>query len=169
MDGGKPKKAAMNTGFGVLLCIFSIYVIVSSLHMKYFKQFIDGAGFFPLIIGCVLLGLGGVLTFIGINAGGLAELKQVFTGSFILAFIKNENTIRVVVLVAMMAVYVFVLLGNIPFVWATTIYLFITFLYLRAFQKKWIIPGWVLAIFTSVVTSFIVFYAFKLGLGLTLP
>lgn len=169
MDGGKKKNAATNTAFGALLVIFSIYVIVSSLQMKYFKQFIDGAGFFPLIIGCVLLGLGGVLTFIGINAGGFAELKEVFTRSYILAFFKHENTVRVVVLVAMMAVYVFVLLGTIPFVWATTVYLFFTFIYLKAFQKKWRIPGWVLSLFTSVTTSFIVFYAFKLGLGLTLP
>lgn len=169
MDGGKNRSAATNTVFGMLLVIFSIYVIVSSLQMKFFRQFIDGAGFFPLIIGCVLLGLGGVLTFIGINAGGFAELKEVFTGSFLLAFLKHENTVRVVILVALMAVYVFILLGWIPFVWATTIYLFVTFLYLKAFQKKWILPGWVLSLFTSVLTSFVVFYAFKLGLGLTLP
>ena len=169
MDGGKQKSAAMNTVFGALLVLFSIYIIISSLHMKYFRSFIDGAGFFPLIIGCVLLGLGGVLTFIGINAGGIAELKTVLSGSFLLAFFKNENTIRVTVLVAMMAVYVFVLLGNIPFVWASSIYLFSTFLYLKAYHKTWIIPGWVMSLFTSVATSFIVFYAFKIGLGLTLP
>lgn len=169
MDEQKRKSAAMNTVFGTLLVLFSIYVIISSLGMKYFKSFIDGAGFFPLIIGCVLLGLGGILTFIGINSGGFAELKEVMTGSFIKAFIKNEDTVRVVILLVMMAVYVFILLGNIPFVWATTIYLFFTFLYLKAYKKTWIIPGWIIALITSIATSFIVFYAFKIGLGLTLP
>ncbi len=168
MEEGKNRNAAINTALGAILVVFSIYVIISSLGMKYFRQFIDGAGFFPLIIGIVLLGLGGVLTFIGIRAGGFAELKEVLTGSFILAFIKNENTVRVLILLAQMAIYVFVLLGNIPFVWSTTIYLFVTFLYLKAFNRTWIIPGWVLALITSLATSFIVFYAFKLGLGLTL-
>ncbi len=169
MEGQKKKSAAQNTIFGTLLVIFSIYVIISSLHMKFFRQFIDGAGFFPLIIGCVLLLLGGVLVFIGINAGGFAELKEVFTGSFIKAFITNEITLRVLILLVLMAVYVFILLGNLPFVWATSIYLFVTFIYLKAYKKSWIIPGWLKALFTSVLTSYIVYYAFKLGLGLTLP
>lgn len=169
MDDRKKKNAAMNTVFGALLVLFSVYIIISSLNMKFYKSFIDGAGFFPMIIGCVLLGLGAVLTFIGINAGGFAELKEVMTGSFIMAFIKNENTVRVLILLSFMLVYIFVLLGNIPFVWATTIYLFVTFIYLKAFNKTWIIPGWLMALITALATSFIVFYAFKIGLGLTLP
>jgi len=169
MDDRKKKSAAINTVFGALLVLFSVYIIISSLHMKFFKSFIDGAGFFPLIIGCVLTVLGGVLIFIGINAGGFAELKEVFTGSYIKAFIKHETTVRVLILMALMAIYVFILLGNLPFVWATSIYLFITFVYLKAYKKSWIIPGWLKALFTSVLTSYIVYYAFRLGLGLTLP
>jgi hypothetical protein len=168
MDARKKKSAAMNTVFGILLVLFSIYIIISSLSMKYFKSFIDGAGFFPLIIGCVLIGLGAVLTFIGINAGGFAELKEVLTGSFIMAFIRNEDTVRVLILLSMMVVYVFILLGNIPFVWATTIYLFFTFVYLKAYKKTWIIPGWLMSLITAIITSFVIFYAFKLGLGLTI-
>lgn len=168
MGEGKKKSAAINTVLGVLLVLFGVYIVISSLNMKYFRSFIDGAGFFPLIIGCVLLGLGAVLAFIGFNAGGFAQLKEVFTGSFLMAFIRNEDTVRVLILISMMAVYVFVLLGNIPFVWATSIYLFFTFLYLKAYKKTWFIPGWLMALFTSVTTSFVVFYAFKLGLGLTI-
>ena len=165
----KKKGAAINTVFGALLVLFSVYVIISSLNMRYFRTFIDGAGFFPLIIGCVLLGLGAILTFIGINAGGLAELREVLTGSYLKAFVRSEGTVRVVILTGMMAVYVFVLLGTIPFVWATSAYLFANFLYLKAYTKKWILPGWVMALITSLVTSFAVYYAFRLGLGLTIP
>ncbi len=168
MGERKKKSAAVDTVFGLLLVLFSVYIIVSSLNMKFFKSFIDGAGFFPLIIGCVLLGLGAVLIFIGIHAGGFAQLKEVMTGSFVLAFIKSESTVRVLILLAMMAVYIFFLLGNIPFVWATTIYLFVTFLYLNAYKKTWIFPGWLMALVTAVTTSFVVYYAFKLGLGLTI-
>ncbi len=169
MDDRKNKNAAMNTVLGSLLVLFSIYIIISSLGMKFYKSFIDGAGFFPMIIGFVLLGLGAVLAFIGINAGGFAELKEVMTGSFIMAFIKNENTVRVLILLSLMFIYIFVLLGNIPFVFATTLYLFATFVYLKAYKKTWILPGWLMALITSMMTSVIVFYAFKLGLGLTLP
>jgi len=169
MGEKKKKTAAIDLVSGVLLVLFSVYIIISSLNMKFFKSFIDGAGFFPLIIGCVLLGLGAVLAFIGVKAGGFAELNEVMTGSFILAFLKNEKLLRVLILIAMMCVYVFILLGSIPFVWATTIYLFFTFIYLKAYEKTWILPGWLMSLITATATSFVVFYAFKLGLGLTLP
>ncbi len=168
MSEPKKRSAAINTALGITLIIFSIYVIVSSMGMKYFRSFIDGAGFFPFIIGWVLLGLGVVLTFIGLNAGGIAELKEVFTDTFLKAFVKNDSTVRVAILLGMMVVYVFILLEAIPFVWATSIYLFATFLYLDAFKRKTAYLGWLLALVTSLATSFIVYYAFKIGLGLTI-
>lgn len=169
MEEKKTRNAAKDLVFGVLLVIFSVYIIISSFQMKYFKTFFDGAGFFPLIIGCVLLALGAVLTFIGIKSGGFAELKGVFTAAFLKNFFTNNRTVRVLILLAMMAVYVYILLGTIPFIWATTLYLFVTFVYLKAFQKVWVLPGWLVAAAVSVATSVVVFYAFKLGLGLMLP
>lgn len=169
MEEKRTRNAAKDSVFGALLVIFSIYIIISSFQMKYFKTFFDGAGFFPLIIGCVLLILGSVLTFIGIKSGGIAQLKEVFTASFLKIFFKDNRVIRVFLLLVMMAVYVYILLGAIPFIWATSIYLFVTFLYLKAFQKIWVLPGWLVAAIASVATAVIVFYAFKLGLGVTLP
>lgn len=169
MEEQKKRSAAKDLVFGCLLVLFSIYIIISSLQMKYLKTFIDGAGFFPLIIGCVLLTLGAVLAFIGIKAFGIQELKEVLHLSFIKEFFTNHRVMRVLILLAMMIIYMYILLGSIPFIWATSIYLFATFLYLGAFQKFWRLPGWVMAAIVSVATSSVVFYAFKLGLGVTLP
>ena len=169
MNEQKKRSAAIDMVFGILLVFFSIYIIFSSLHMKFLKSFIDGAGFFPLIIGVVLVLLGAVLTFIGIKAGGVAELKEVLSTRFLKAFIKDDGTLRVLILVAMMAVYIFLLLELIGFLYATPIYLFVTFMYLKACKKLGPIPGWMMAAIISVATSMIVYHAFRLGLGVTLP
>lgn len=167
----KPKNAAKDLVFGVLLLAFSIYIMVASLGMKYKDTFIDGAGFFPMIIGAVLAILAIVLIFIGIKTGGVAELKEVLKADFIVAFFKNDSTYRVLILIAMMVIYMFVLLDllHVPFVWASAIYLFANFMYLGACKKTGPIPGWVMAIIISVALPFIAYYAFKLGLGITLP
>lgn len=167
--GDKKRTAAMDLVFGVALVVFGIYVIISSLGMKYMHSFIDGAGFFPLIIGCVLTVLGALLAFTGIKLGGLKELKEVCTAKFVVDFFKNDGTIRVLILLAMMIIYMYVLIGLIGFNYATMIYLFCNFMYLQAFKKVGPIPGWVIALIVSVALPFVVYYAFKMGLGVTLP
>ena len=167
--GEKKRNAAKDLFFGVVLVIFGIYVIISSLGMKYMHSFIDGAGFFPLIIGCVLTVLGALLAFTGVKLGGIQELKEVCNGKFIAAFFKNDGTVRVLILLGMMIIYMYVLIGLIGFIPSTIIYLFCNFLFLQAFKKMGPLPGWVIAIIVSVAVPFIVYYAFKLGLGVTLP
>lgn len=169
MDGQKKRTAAMDLVFGVVLVLFSIYVIITSTQLKFMKSFTDGAGFFPCIIGCVLLVLGAVLAFIGVKAGGVAELKEVLTGTFLKAFITNDSTIRVVILLGMMVIYMFFLVDWLGFLISTPIYLFANFMYLKACKKMGPIPGWVMAIVISILVPVVVYYAFKLGLGITLP
>lgn len=169
MENKNERKAAKDLGFGVFLVLFGIYIIVSSSQMKFLKTFTDGAGFFPMIIGIVLTGLGAVLAFIGVRTGGAAELKEVLSGTFLKAFVTNERFLRVIILLAMMVVYVFVLLELLGFLIASPIYLFATFLYLQACERKGPIPGWVISLVISVLTTVVVYYSFKLGLGVILP
>lgn len=169
MENKNERKAAKDLGFGLFLVLFGIYIIVSSSQMKFLKTFTDGAGFFPMIIGVVLTGLGAVLAFIGFRTGGVAELKEVLNGTFLKAFIADERFLRVIILLAMMVVYVFVLLDLLGFLIASPIYLFATFLYLRACESKGPVPGWVISLIVSVLTTVVVYYAFKLGLGVILP
>jgi hypothetical protein len=142
---------------------------VTSLGLKYFTSFIDGAGFFPSIIGAVLIILGAVLLYTGVKLGGVTMLKEALTGEKIKAFIKNDATIRVLILIAMMVIYVFVLIGNIHFILATSIYIFANYMYLGACKKFWKIPGWAMALIISIVASAGVYYLMKICLGVTMP
>jgi len=48
---------------GILLVIFSIWVIVTSTELDYLIEFSPGAGFFPLWLGISLLILSVILLF----------------------------------------------------------------------------------------------------------
>lgn len=163
MEEKKNRNAAKDLFCGILLILFGIYVIVTSLGMKVYNTFIDAPGFFPTIVGAVIVLLGGVLAFIGMKLGGFQELKEVFNGAFLKQFFTSDSTVRVVVLVAMMAVYIYILLGRMHFIIATSIYLIANFLYLKATKQWW------LGIIIAVAMSAIVYYAFKLGFGITMP
>ncbi len=169
MEKKDDKMPAKDTVFSIALIIFGIYVIITSLGLKYQTTFIDGAGFFPLIIGIVLVVLGAVLLYVGISCGGLKQLKEMANGTTILNFIKSDTTVRVVILLLMMVIYVYVLLGRIPFIASTSIYLFANFIYLQS-NKKWHgIPGPVVSALVAVITSAVIYFGMMYGLGITLP
>ena len=159
----KRKAAAIDMVSGCLLVLFGIYIVVDALNMKVYNTFADAPGFFPTIVGAIIAVLGGVLAFIGFKLGGWEALRAGMTGERLKAFVTADGTIRVVILVAIMVVYIWGLLGRIHFIAATSIYLTANFLYLKA-NKQW----WV-SIIIAVATSAIVFYAFKLGFGITMP
>ena len=130
--------------------------------MKIFNTFLDAPGFFPTIVGAVIAVLGAIVAFIGFRLGGMKELKEVCNGEFLKKFITSDGTIRVVILIAMMVVYIWGLLGRVHFIIATSIYLIANFLYLKALKH------WVISIIVAVAMSAIVYYAFKLGFGITM-
>ncbi|MBQ3270236.1 MAG: tripartite tricarboxylate transporter TctB family protein [Clostridia bacterium] len=163
MEEKKSRNAAKDLFCGVLLVLFGIYIIIDSLGMKVYNTFIDAPGFFPTIIGAVIVLLGAVLAFIGIKLGGVLELKEVCNGAFLKQFFTSDSTVRVVILVAMMAIYIYVLLGRVHFIIATSVYLIANFLYLKATKQWW------LGIIIAVAMSVIVYYAFKLGFGISMP
>ena len=155
MEGQKKRNAVRDLVSGAFLVLFGIYVIVESKNMRVYNTFIDAPGFFPMIIGIVLTGLGAVLAYIGFRTGGVTELREVCSFSFLKKFFMEDSTIRVLVLLAMM--------GRIHFILASAIYLTATFLYLKAVKQWW------LAIIIAVVSSCVAYYAFRLGFGIILP
>ena len=163
MQEQKGRNAAKDLATGVILTLFGIYVIIASLNMKVYNTFIDAPGFFPLIIGVVIAALGALLAFIGIKAGGVAELKEVCTGTFMKAFFTDDRTVRVLVLFGMMVIYIFVLIGRLHFILSSSIYLIATFLYLKACKHWW------MSIVIAVIASAAAYYAFRLGFGITMP
>ncbi len=163
MEEKKNRNAAKDLFCGALLVLFGIYIVVTSLNLKVYNTFLDAPGFFPTIVGAAIAILGAILAFIGFKLGGAGQLKEVFSGASLVRFFKNEGTIRVIILVAMMFIYIWVLLGRVHFIIATSIYLIANFLYLKATEKWW------LGIIIAIAMSIIVFYAFKLGFGISMP
>ena len=163
MPEKKGRNAAKDFASGLLLVIFGIFIVVDALNMKIYNTFLDAPGFFPVIVGSVIIVLGALLAFIGFKLGGLRELKEVLNGPFLKKFITDEGTVRVLILIAMMVVYVWGLLGRMHFIIATSIYLIANFLYLKATKQWW------LSIIIAVAMSAAVYYAFKLGFGITMP
>ncbi len=163
MQEKKERSAAKDFVSGLLLVIFGIFIVVDALNMKIYNTFLDAPGFFPAIVGGVIILLGAVLAFIGFKLGGAKELKEVLNGPFLKQFITSDGTVRVLILIAMMVVYIWVLLGRMHFIIATSIYLIANFLYLKALKQWW------LSIIIAVAMSAIVYYAFKLGFSITMP
>jgi hypothetical protein len=163
MQEKKERNAAKDFVSGLLLVLFGIFIVVDALNMKIYNTFLDAPGFFTAIVGGVIILLGGLLAFIGFKLGGAAELKEILTGTFLKQFITSDGTVRVLILIAMMIVYIWGLLGRMHFIIATSIYLIANFLYLKATKQWW------LSIIIAVAMSAAVYYAFKLGFGITMP
>ena len=163
MQEKKERNAAKDFVSGILLVILGIFILFDAMSMKIYNTFLDAPGFFPAIVGGVIIVLGAILAFIGYKLGGLAELKEVLNGAFLKQFITSDGTVRVLILIAIMVVYIWGLLGRMHFIIATSIYLIANFLYLKALKQWW------LSIIIAVAMSAIVYYAFKLGFGITMP
>ena len=163
MQEKKERNAAKDFVSGILLVILGIFILFDAMSMKIYNTFLDAPGFFPAIVGGVIIVLGAILAFIGYKLGGLTELKEVLNGVFLKQFITSDGTVRVLILIAIMVVYIWGLLGRMHFIIATSIYLIANFLYLKALKQWW------LSIIIAVAMSAIVYYAFKLGFGITMP
>ena len=163
MQEKKDRSAAKDFVSGIALVLFGIFIFVDALNMKVYNTFLDAPGFFPAIVGVVIAVLGAIVAFIGFRLGAVAQLKEVFKGESLKTFITHEETIRVLILIAMMVVYIWGFLGRMHFIIATSIYLIANFLYLKATKYWW------LSIIIAVAMSAAVYYAFKFGFNITMP
>lgn len=159
----KKKTAAIDLVSGIALLLFGIYVLVTALNMKVYNSFLDAPGFFPTIVGGVIALLGGILAFIGFKLGGAKELKEVCNSTYLKRLMTADGTIRVFILTAFMAVYIFVLLGRMHFIVANSIYLLANFLYLKANKHWW------MSVIIAIATSAVIYYAFLFGFGISMP
>lgn len=147
---------------GFLLMISGVAIAVVALGMKVFRSFLDGPGFFPLILGCIFVLLGAALAVPALRKVGFSTVKETFSKSNLLAFIKHEMTLRVFIILALMFGYTYILIGRINFMVATSIYLFLTMLYIKS--TKW----WI-ALIISVAASLLISLTFKYGFRIPLP
>jgi len=156
------KSVAGDIIMGFILIVSGIAIIINSSHMKVFRTFLDAPGFFPMILGFIFIILGMMLSIPAIRSNGISELKKTFSKSQLLAFIKDDKTFRVTVLLLLMIVYVFILIGKVHFTIATAIYLFFTMLYLKS-------TSWWKNLIISILASVLISVVFKYGFRIPLP
>ncbi|MGI6777239.1 MAG: tripartite tricarboxylate transporter TctB family protein [Acetivibrionales bacterium] len=156
------KKTVGDFIIGLLLVIGGIFVMIVSLNMKIFRNFNDAPGFFPLFLGGILALLGAVLALQSIKKGALPTTKVVFSKENLKSFVKDDKTLRTVILIAILIVYIYILIGRMHFAIATMLYLTSTMLYLKS--AKW----WKTLIISAISTLFICI-AFQYGFRIPLP
>ncbi len=178
----KKRSGAADTLVGLALVIFSLVVIVSAVNFetpKVSKGLLDHPGFFPALVGAVLVIFGVALTITGLRADGIRQIKEVFTSRYQKAFWRDERSVRVLVLLGLMLGYVLLLqfarpiwgvvtglfhsdLGG-AFIWFTVVYLFATLTYLKATDQWW------KNLLIAAITSVLIAAAFRYGFQIRLP
>src|SRR5690554_4903377 len=116
----------------ILLIILGIGSMITSVKMPIFKSFLDSPGFFSFILGGVFIVLGILLLRTAVKQDGYERVKELLSVKRLKQYMKSWVFMRVLILIALMMFYVFVLIGNMHFVLATIIYLIITLSYLKA-------------------------------------
>jgi len=114
---------------GLAMTAFSIFVIVEAVRMPQRGPggLLMSPGFVPLLAGVVLLLLCSWLTVGAVRKGGYRQLGQ----SLQEGVADHENR-RFLMILAIMALYIFGLLGRVPFIAATPIYYVLIFVYIKA-------------------------------------
>ena len=156
------RMAAADLVMGIFLIIFGGIVIWSSLNMKIYKTFLDAPGFFPFILGIIFIGLGIIMALSSLRRKGYEQIKQGIKNINFSRLFKNIQFPRVIILIALMAFYIFVLVDRIHFTIATTIYLFLTLYYLKS-------TSLIKIIIISVATAFLISTFFTEFFEIPLP
>ena len=113
---------------GFLLMTFSAFVIMESLRMPYWEKdlFLMGPGFVPLLSGTTLFITSlGVTVSAGIS-GGWKDWRAWSVGQF-----RDEENIRLLVILALLSVFIFGLIGRVRFVVAVAVFHALIFTYLK--------------------------------------
>jgi len=157
----KIKTATSDLVMGVILFIFGLYLIIDALGMKIYNSFLDAPGFFPFILGIVFVGFGVTMLVTSLMNDGAKEAQKTFKLDNLAKLFLSNETKRVVVLLAIMVFYIFILIGRINFTVATFIYLFVTFFYLKSTT---LIKNIIISLLTALIISGIFKYLFIIPL-----
>lgn len=164
-------KMRNNFVFGVILSLISTLVIIESLRMPTYSQierFYAAPGSVSLLLGISLLLMGVSVALKSYRAGYRVHfgfnVERVKTA--LLTYLKRDDSQRVLITVGLIALYIFVLLGRIPYILSTIIYLFLAFFFYREgnLRQRTIMPAII-----SVITSVVVFYSFSKIFMIPLP
>jgi len=146
----------------ILFLILGPIINYVSLNMRVYRNFLDAPGFFPMILGIVIVLLGVILMASALKRNGVEELKAVLRNNEIVKGLKSEEMIRALIIVGIMAVYIFGLVGRINFTLATFLYLAVTMMYLKATKV-------VNIVLISLISAIVISYSFGSLFNIPLP
>lgn len=133
------KKRNYDLLFGILLSIFSLYVLIESWRMPiekvggYYTAFYSAPGFLPFLTSGVLLASGLYLVMYSLKKGG--HLKWISWPNA-LRLLKERRTQRVLLILALCGIYAFVGIGKAPY-WLVTYIFLVTFMFLFKAARWW--------------------------------
>lgn len=133
------KKRDYDLLFGILLSLFSMYVLIESLRMPiekvggYYTSFYSAPGFLPFLTSGVLFMMGVSLIFISYKRGG--NLKWISWSNF-LSLIEKRKTQRVIIILILCGLYCFWGIGKAPY-WMVTFIFLIIFMAIFKATKWW--------------------------------
>lgn len=164
----KRRETQMNFWGSLALSLFAVAYLIFAARIQNIStaHWYDSPSLFPLVIGgCLLIFC---LIYLWQNRAGYAILPEDVEGAK--AYLKSKQFFRLVLSIATLAVYVFVLLGlkigsfKLPYEAATFIYLFVTML---VFRPKGFTVWKIMLI--SAVLSFVIGYGFSNFAKIPLP
>ena len=125
--------------FGILLSLFSLYVLIESWRMPvekvggYYTAFYSAPGFLPFLTSGVLLMMGVYLVIHSLRKGG--TLSWISWPNF-LWLIKERRTQRVLLILTLCGLYAFWGIGRAPY-WIVTFVFIATFMSLFKATQWW--------------------------------
>lgn len=143
------RMAAADLVTGIGLILFGGVLILASLNMKIYKTFLDAPGFFPFILGIIFIGLGTVMTSSSLHRQGYQQVIQGLKNFDFTHILRNIQLQRVMILIFLMAFYIFILIDRINFTLATALYLFFTLYFLKS-------ASLIKIILISIVSAFLI-------------
>jgi|GEM_PF-4475315 uncharacterized membrane protein YecN with MAPEG domain len=151
--------------FGAVLFVLALFFLGKSLQMNREAMDVFGSvlytapGFLPAIVSIILMILGLTLMISAWREGARLSI-----GDFRAAWgaMKSNTAIRIYGIVAMFGVYIFLLIGLLPFAVAT-------FLYLFGFMLLFKAGHWLKLLFISALSSLAIVYVFQELVNIPLP
>ena len=150
-----------------VLIVFGMYLLISGALMSQKTMALADSpwygtpGMFPIFIGAALVILSSVMLSSLLKSDVCMDKDDVFP---IGRYFRSESFRRTLVAIGFLAIYVFILFGNINFLLATVIYLFSTMLYFR--EKGFAV--WKIAVISVAFTGFLYLF-FGVLAGVPLP
>lgn len=167
-DNSERRKLQLNFWGSLILSLFAVVYLYFSFQMKNIStaKWYDSPSLFPIVIGGCLLVF--CLIYLWQNRGGFTFSSE--DAAAVRNYLTSKTFFRLILSVATLAVYVFVLLGlkigtfKLPYEGATFIYLFVTMICFR--PKGYAV--WKIFIISAVL-SFAVGYGFSHFARIPLP